>query len=185
MSEEIVVLKEVTQKLNTAGIPYMVSGSVAVNYYTTPRMTRDIDIVINLDSANLHKFFSCFKDNYYLDKETIKEELKHNGMFNLIHNKYIIKIDFIVHKKTEFQTATFQRRKQVKLDNTEMWIISVEDLIIAKLIWAKDTYSELQLKDIRNLFKTVEDLDLTYIEDWVKRLNLHLIYKKAREKKND
>ncbi|MHC4144009.1 MAG: hypothetical protein ACYSUD_04425 [Planctomycetota bacterium] len=42
MSEELEVLKIVAERLEGAGISYMISGSVAANYYTIPRMTRDI-----------------------------------------------------------------------------------------------------------------------------------------------
>jgi len=56
MSEELEVLKIVTQRLKEADINYMVSGSIAANYYTIPRMTRDIDIVIELKQGNIDKF---------------------------------------------------------------------------------------------------------------------------------
>ena len=46
MSDELDVLKLVTARLEAAGIPYMVTGSMVANFYTTPRMTRDIDLVI-------------------------------------------------------------------------------------------------------------------------------------------
>ncbi len=45
MSEEISVLLEVAGILDAAGIDYMLTGSVAMNFYATPRMTRDIDLV--------------------------------------------------------------------------------------------------------------------------------------------
>ena len=48
VSEELQVLKEVARRLDDAGIPYMVTGSIAANFYTVPRMTRDIDIVVEL-----------------------------------------------------------------------------------------------------------------------------------------
>lgn len=39
------MLKLVGERLDRAGIPYMVSGSMAMNYYAQPRMTRDIDLI--------------------------------------------------------------------------------------------------------------------------------------------
>ena len=45
MITELYVLKIVVGRLEAAGIPYMVTGSIAANFYTVPRMTRDIDIV--------------------------------------------------------------------------------------------------------------------------------------------
>lgn len=48
MSIELDVLKIVCHKLNTGNIPYMLTGSFAANFYAVPRMTRDIDIVIEI-----------------------------------------------------------------------------------------------------------------------------------------
>ena len=44
MSEELEVLKTVTSRLEGAGISYMLTGSMAANFYTVPRLTRDIDM---------------------------------------------------------------------------------------------------------------------------------------------
>lgn len=34
--------------MNTLGIPYMLSGSVAMNVYAEPRTTQDIDIIVEM-----------------------------------------------------------------------------------------------------------------------------------------
>ena len=68
MNEEIEVLKIVTQRLEKINIAYMISGSIAANYYTMPRMTRDIDIVIELDSNNIDRFIGLFQNDFYVDK---------------------------------------------------------------------------------------------------------------------
>ena len=180
MSEELEILKIVTQRLNKAHIAYMISGSIAGNYYTVPRMTRDIDIVIELKGEDVDKFVTLFQSDFYTDKEMIKKEVLQEGIFNLIHNQYIIKIDFIIRKGSEFQNAAFSRRKKALIENTPMWFISAEDLILAKLHWAKDSHSEMQLKDVRNLIETVDNLDLKYIENWISGLSLEQIYKEAK-----
>jgi len=181
MNEELEVLKIVTQRLNKAGIPYMISGSIAANYYTVPRMTRDIDIVIELKNTDIDKFVSLFQNDFYIDdEETIKKEVLREGMFNLIHNQYVIKIDFIVRKESEFQKLAFFGRKKVSIEDSPMWFISAEDLILAKLEWAKDSHSEMQLKDVRNLLATVKDLNVAYIKEWVKKLSLSQIYNEVK-----
>ena len=64
--------------------------------------------------------------------------------------------------------------------DTAMWLISLEDLILAKLLWAKDSLSELQLKDVRNLMRTSPHLEKEYLENWVGQLGLEPVYQKAR-----
>ncbi len=181
MSEELEVLRIVTQYLNKIDIPYMISGSIAANYYTVPRMTRDIDIVIELKNTDIDKFINFFQDDFYVDKEMIKEEVSRQGMFNIIHNQHIIKIDFIIRKKSTFQKAAFSRRKKILIEHSPMWFISAEDLILAKLLWAKESYSEMQLKDVQNLMQTVDKLDLKYIENWIQHLGLEPVYKKVNK----
>ena len=96
------LLKQVTQSLNENKIPYMLSGSVAMNIYTIPRMTRDIDIVINLKLEDIEMFAKIFKDGFYLYKEGIETEIKRRGMFNVIDFDSGLKIDFIIRKNTNF-----------------------------------------------------------------------------------
>jgi hypothetical protein len=179
MSDELEVLRIVTQRLNKANVSYMVSGSIAANYYTIPRMTRDIDIVIELQRVAIDKFISLFQGDFYIDKEMIEREVLRQGIFNLIHNQYVVKVDFIIRKSSEYCRAEFARRKQVLIDKSYMWFTSPEDLVIAKLLWAKDSLSEMQLKDVENLIKTVQDLDRNYIDKWVRELDLEQLYKKA------
>ncbi|MGA1871842.1 MAG: hypothetical protein ACMUJM_25250 [bacterium] len=176
-SEELEVLEIVTGRLNKEDIPYIVSGSIALNYYTIPRMTRDIDIVIELDYMAINKFVNLFQSDFYIDPEMIEREVFRQGMFNLIHNQYVIKIDFIIRKKTKFQDLIFLRKKNVTIGDSKIWLISAEDLILAKLLWAKDSHSDIQLKDIKNLFTTVPQLEEEYIVHWVSQLGLEEIYK--------
>ncbi len=181
MSEEIEVLKTVTQRLNEAGINYMVSGSIAANYYTIPRMTRDIDIVIELQYCDVDKFVRLFQKDFYVDRKMVEREVLQQGMFNLIQNQYVLKIDFIIKKGSVYQQTAFANRKHVLIEESPIWFISPEDLIISKLLWAKDSLSEMQLKDVRNLIKTVDKLDLKYIDNWVGKLHLEGLYKQAKQ----
>ena len=181
MNDELEVLKIVTHRLNKAEIPYMVSGSIAANYYTIPRMTRDIDIVIELKEDNIDKFVALFEDDFYINREMIANEVSRKGMFNLIYNRYVIKIDFIIKKNSAYQNVEFSNRKQVLIDQCPMWMVSAEDLVISKLLWAKDSHSEMQLRDVRNLIETTEDLDAQYMDYWFEQLGLKELYKEATD----
>jgi hypothetical protein len=167
--------------LNQADIPYMISGSIAANYYTVPRMTRDIDIVIELRDIDVDKFVGLFQNDFYISRGAVEQEVSRQGIFNLIHTRYVIKVDFIVKKSSAYQEAAFLRREKVLIKGSHMWFISPEDLVVSKLSWAKDSHSEMQLKDVRNLIETVDNLDLKYIDKWISRLALEQIYKEAKQ----
>jgi hypothetical protein len=146
-SEELAVLREVTRRLDRAKIPYMVTGSIAANFYTVPRMTRDIDIVVVLSERGVGRFLSLFEKDFYLEPETVRRAVKNRGMFNLIHNESVIKIDFVVRKDSPYRRREFSRRKKVSVDDQDFYIVAPEDLILSKLEWAKESKSEVQLKD--------------------------------------
>ncbi len=177
MSEEIDVLKQVTAILEKMNVPYIISGSIAANYYSIPRMTRDIDIVIELKRPVLKNFVEKFKREFFLDEDVIQREMENLGMFNLIHREYVIKIDFILHKQSAFQKSTFLRRKKIIIEDHPMCLISLEDIVLSKLLWSKESLSEMQLNDVRNLIKTNPRLDKIYLEDWIKKLGLEENFK--------
>ena len=179
MISELDVLRIVVKRLESAGIPYMITGSTAANFYTTPRMTRDIDIVIEVAGENTETLFFLFANDFYIDKDSIRNAIHNRQIFNIIHNEGLIKVDFIIKKETEYRKAEFQRRRSIVFEGLKMYITSPEDLILSKLFWAKESFSEMQIQDVKNLMRTVPDLDVNYIEKWLTELGLEEIYKEA------
>ena len=165
------LLKKVTTSLDQRKIEYMLSGSVAMNVYTVPRMTRDIDIVVHLKISDLDKFSEIFEKGYYLNKDGIREEIQRNGMFNIIDLKSGQKIDFIIRKNTPFHIQEFERRKQTEAYGFPVWIVSPEDLIISKLIWIQQIQSNTQINDIKNLLED-NQIDKTYLLKWISELKI-------------
>lgn len=164
------LLKRVCRSLDESHIPYMISGSIALNIYSIPRMTRDIDIVVEIAENRIDEFTDLFPNSYF-NKDVIKDEIKHQGMFNIIDHQTGFKIDFIIRKETEYFNLAFHRRRRIKELDTELWVICLEDLIIAKLIWIQHLQSEKQIFDIENLLLN-PDKDLDYIKKWCNSLNL-------------
>lgn len=176
-SEELGVLVEVARRLDQAGIPYMVTGSIAANFYTVPRMTRDIDIVVELSQRDVGRFIALFADDYYLEPDTVGRAVKAKGMFNLIHNEHVIKIDFVVRKETPYRQTEFSRRRKITVDDRIIYIVAPEDLILSKLVWAKDSRSEVQLTDVRNLLGSVKGINRRYLSRWAKQLSVDFLYR--------
>jgi hypothetical protein len=174
MMNELDVLKDVSIRLGKAHLDYMLSGSLAMSYYAQPRMTRDIDIVIHLNQASGAFLYDFFKMDYYLSKEAVDEAVLNESMFNMIHQQAIIKVDFIIRKSSEYRIAEFERRKKITLGDFDTYIVTVEDLIISKIDWMKDSNSELQKRDIKNLLMT--EIDRNYLETWLSKLKLREIY---------
>lgn len=86
----------------------------------------------------------------------------------------MIKVDCIVRKDTPYRRAEFMRRQRISIEDFSTWVVSKEDLILSKLWWAKDSLSEVQLGDVRNLAST--GCDESYIDHWTKELGLHNLW---------
>ena len=67
MSEELEVLKLAAGRLEALGIPYMLTGSLALSCYAMPCMTRDIDLVIEAREQDAARLFEAFKEDFYID----------------------------------------------------------------------------------------------------------------------
>lgn len=166
------LLKEIVGNLEVNGIPYMVSGSLAMNAYTIPRMTRDIDIVIDIGVDDIGKFLPIFDRYFYINPKTVDEEVRRRGMFNAIDHRSGYKVDFVVRKNSEYRRLEFGRRTRNEILGVSTWLVTVEDLIISKFIWIQDIQSDKQLEDIRNLLENLT-VDVPYVKRWIKELNLN------------
>jgi hypothetical protein len=164
------LLKKVSEALEKHHIPYMLSGSGALGIHAVSRMTRDIDIVIQLKQTDIDAFLSEFK-GFYFNRTTIEDEIKKRGMFNLIDTQSGYKIDFIIVKDSEYGLEAFGRRQVRESNGINVWVISAEDLIIAKLIWIQDYQSDRQISDIKSVLLDPE-LDKAYLSHWIKKLQL-------------
>ncbi|OQW95124.1 MAG: hypothetical protein BWK77_08040 [Verrucomicrobia bacterium A1] len=99
-------------------------------------------------------------------------------MFNAIHTDSVIKVDLIVRKDSEYRRAEFDRRQRIRLEDFEVWMVSREDLILSKLLWARDSHSEMQLRDVTNLLHS--GCDTAYVDDWAAKLGVEDLLKEAR-----
>src|SRR3712207_4810944 len=98
MKTELDVLRDVSERLESGGVAFMLTGSMAMNYYAQPRMTRDIDLVVKLAVDQMDLFMGLFESEYYVDRQTVANAIVRRSVFNLIHNESIIKFDCIVLK---------------------------------------------------------------------------------------
>jgi len=170
MLTELDILKLISERLSAGKFQFMLTGSFALAYYATPRMTRDLDIVLELREPDVERFAGVFAADFYLDPDDARAAVAAQRMFNLMHFQTGIKIDFIVRKATEYREAEFLRRRAVSLSGVDTFIVSREDLILSKLVWAVETNSEMQRRDVQSLVHAI--LDKAYLRKWASPLGV-------------
>ena len=170
---ELKTLQRVVGLLEQAGIPYMLTGSMALNVYGHPRATNDFDIVIEIETRDENRLLALFEENYYVSRDAIRPALAQESLFNIIDNETVFKIDLIVKKRTPYAAEQFRRRRVEELQGFKTLVISPEDLILAKLDWSRESLSEMQGRDIGGLIRLVsKNLDFAYMENWASVLGV-------------
>ena len=121
MHDELSVLKLVTARLEAAGLAYMVTGSVALSLYAEPRMTRDVDLVVELGPSDTVRIVDAFGPEFDVDADRIRGAITARSMFKVIHTAAVVKLDIIVRKAGAYRETEFRRRRRSEIDGATMW----------------------------------------------------------------
>jgi len=183
VSAELEVLQDAVARLEGAGIAYMLTGSVALSYYAEPRMTRDVDLVVELAGRDSGSVAALFVPDYYVSEDDVAHAIAARAMFNVLHLAKVVKLDFIVRKDTAYRQREFERRRRVALPGFEAWIVSREDLILSKLAWAKESGSELQMRDVGALLAA--QVDEAYLRNCAGELSVNELLESALNGRHD
>jgi hypothetical protein len=178
VNEELELVKEVAKRLDSAGIEYMLTGSMAMAFYSNPRMTRDIDVIIRIAPIDAGRVVALFRKDFYIDESVVRQAIRDKGMFNSIHNESVIKVGFIIRKDDAYRIEEFSRKKKVLIDGVPVWIVAPEDLVLSKLVWVKNSGSELQFRDARQML-ALKEIDDVYLQKWSRVLGVDDLVKRA------
>jgi len=182
MNDEIGLLVSLAKQLESAGFNYMVTGSMAMALYGMPRMTRDIDIVIQIAVPEVDRLTALFEDEFCLDSSAIRKAVDNRGMFNIIHYEQVLKIDFVVRKEEPYHIEEFERRQKISVADQVVSVVSREDLVLSKLVWSKNSGSALQYGDVRQIIKMSGDaLDWDYLNTWACTLGIDALLEKVKQ----
>lgn len=175
-------LSFVVQTLDAFEVPFMLTGSLAAAYHGSPRATQDVDLVIDEDVEVLLQFAGALRDGgFYVSDEAVEEAVRIRGQFNAVDPNSGWKADFIIRKHRPFSIAEFNDRQALRFLGLELSVTRPEDLIVAKLEWAKLGDSERQIRDAEEILAVQgEALDLARIDRWVGELALEAQWAQVR-----
>jgi len=147
----------VIQVLEQLDIPYMVVGGFAAIFYGEPRLTIDVDIVVDMKWGHIGPFVAAFSiPDYYVSEEGIRDSLQRCYPFNVIQPTTGAKVDLVPLPRDSFTRAAFQRRQRLQYDEAghSATFITPEDIVVAKLIAYRETGSDKHLRDARSVLMT-------------------------------
>lgn len=153
-------------ELEKREIEYIVVGGIAVNLYGIPRMTYDLDLLLNLEDENLLKFLRLISKMGYSPKMPVKimelaNEQKRNKWikdknlkaFCLKNENAVIKeIDIVLNSPLNYDEA-IKNVNRIELKNTAIPLIEIQDLIKMK----ENTGRKQDMSDIKYLKEQIDE----------------------------
>ena len=180
------LLTRIVEALDGAGIPYMLTGSLASSLQGEPRASHDIDVVIDIapgDVAHVTRALSA--PEVYLDERAISDATRRRTMFNLIDSSSGDKADFWLLTDDPYDRERFARRMRVEALGLELSVSAPEDTILMKLRWsAQAGGSEKQFNDALGVYELQGDvLDSAYLDEWAETLRLSAALAEIRSRR--
>jgi hypothetical protein len=167
------LLVDCLRRLNGLGLGYMVTGSMASNYWGVPRSTHDLDFSIQLPPSAVPKMVAAFANDFFIDEHAVRSAYRPPFQFNAVDNRSALKVDFWLPANTSFEREMFSRRINQILFGEPAWIATAEDIILHKLYWDRLSPSERQRGDVAGVFAVQrEKLDMAYIQRWAPELEI-------------
>jgi len=150
--------------LERLSIPYMVVGGFAAIFYGEPRLTLDVDILVDMRREHIPSFVEAFPiPEYYVSEEGIRDSLHRRYPFNVIQPTTGAKVDLVPLPRDPFTWAAFQRRQRLEYDEARHSAVFITpgDIVLAKLTAFRETGSDKHLRDARGVLAIQgNDLDL-------------------------
>lgn len=177
------LLKTVAQTLDTLGIDYMITGSVASSLQGEPRLSHNIDIVIAVEHKDAARLIKCFPPpQYYLDEEDMLSAIRSGKMFNLMDVHGGDKVDFWMLTEEAFDRSRFARKYTEDFMGLKIKVSRPEDSILMKLKWAAlSGGSEKKFTDALRVYEVqLNKLNIPYLQQWVKTLNIESLWERLQ-----
>lgn len=180
---QLEVIRLFTDPLERAGFPYMITGSVAAIIYGMPRLTHDVDLIIDVPAEKAEAFAALFPDaDFYCPPlEVLSAELKRavHPHLNLIHHQTGFKAD-IYPSRDWLQRWGMERRKRLDWNGSPISVAPPEYVVVRKLDYFTEGGSEKHLTDIRNMLAVQGDgMDLDWIRARVEERGLEIGWRRV------
>lgn len=154
------------------GIRFHLTGGIASVYYGEPRMTQDIDIVIDNAqvAAQQQPFLASLEEaEFMFDSDSVRNAIANKGMFQLLDSVESLKLDIY---PRELIPGELDRSvlKEV-FENRELPLASCADIGASKLMWISKG-SHKSRRDLRQLFRRASEADRSLIENLAEQFGL-------------
>lgn len=149
-------------------IPHMAVGAIAVGAHGIPRATRDIDLLVSVDSQKgvyqlIERLEAFIEFEPQTQFDTITWGRRHVGV---VRTPPPFKVELFEMFDDPFVNSEFSRKIKtyVPMLSRDLWLQTAEDLVVQKIRWGRSK----DLDDARDVLAVQgpETLDMAYIKNW-------------------
>jgi hypothetical protein len=180
------LFERLLRPLHQSGIPYMITGGLAAIIYGDPRLTNDVDLVLQLTPGDAERLAAAFPaERYYVPPiETLREEAGRaaHGHFNLLDLETSLRADVYCLGNDALGAWAMARRRSVAIADLTVWVAPIEYVIVLKLRYYREGGSDRHLRDIAAMRRLSGELiDALVLDDWIVRFGLGAEWREALE----
>jgi hypothetical protein len=185
LTEQMAVTLTVTEALEALGVTYVIGGSFASATHGVMRATMDADLVADLRPEHAEPLARVLGEEFYADVEMMRDAIRRNASFNLIHLETAFKVDVFAAKPRAFDQAQLSRRQRHQVSEEPeryAYVASPEDTVLAKLEWYRmgGQSSDRQWRDVLGVLRVQSGrLDLDYLRRMAATLEVNDLLERA------
>lgn len=168
-------LEKFTATLVQRGIRFHLTGGVTSIAYGEPRMTQDVDLVVDPASLRRHLdelLAAWLTTGFLLHEPTVRRAVAEGGLFQLLDKAEALKLDVY---PRELIPGELDRSQNCELfPGREFPIVSRTDAAASKLVWISKG-SHKSRRDLRHLVRTSSPHDQQEIARLAEQLSLRAL----------
>ena len=158
------LIKKTARHLDRQKIPYMIIGGQAVLLYGRPRLTRDIDITLGVDTDKFESIKGvCKKLKLRILVDNPQDFARDTKVLPAEEPDSMVRIDFIF-SFTPYEAHAIKNARQVLIDDYPVKFASCEDIIIHKMVAGR----AIDAEDVKSILaKNTDAIDFEYVNKWL------------------
>ncbi len=164
------LLGRIARKLDARHLPYMIVGGQAVLVYGEPRLTRDIDITLGVDSDHWRDIVEMIESlGWRLEVKDPESFVRDTMVLPALDPESGVRIDFIF-SNSSYELQALERARPTSVEGESIRFASVEDLVILKTVAGRPR----DMEDVRGVMARHPNADRKYILKWLKEFEAGL-----------
>ena len=157
------VAARLADRFDEDGLAYALGGALALGAWGVPRTTTDVDIAVFVAEPELDKLLdSIERAGAMVDRAEAGRSIAKTGF--LVAHLGRTRLDLFIAHHPWHADMHARRRLLPTPDGRQRWFLSLEDIALAKLLYARPK----DIQDLERLFAVQRSrLDLAYLRRWL------------------